>query len=244
MKKNDNIIRLFAVVMMLLVGFLSIIIGIMADKEGSKDLFLFYTIISVGGGALFGSSLTMLIEYLMGNEITDIRNYLYKNEKFESAPDFIKVVSGLWHVYYLTMSNSDEIWKYVVYNVISEDHGNSIRGYFNVIDTKNQERKYRIEAGLRGSSMILMSKPEQGNEFVSVEVVPKIINTHLSVHPGIGFLETWNGDIAISYYLYSRQKLVENDSLSNNDFSELYKILNQSLINQKIICLGLDNLKK
>jgi hypothetical protein len=213
-------LRTISVVLMLLLGIAAIIIGLMGEEE-SKQSKSWVAMASIGGAALFGASLSMIIEQLLGTEIGDIRKYLLANERFDSAPDHLTTVAGIWHVYYLTKTRKKATWKYVRYVFHLADHGRSLRGAFSVEGPDSNVHTYRIEAGIRGNNLIIIFRASKGQESDAVEIVPKITNVNLEAYLGLQMLETWDGDFGVSYSIYSRRPLFESEELSDERQLEL-----------------------
>jgi len=231
-------IRTFSIFVLAILGIACIIIGGLSDKDTPEHLKPWLAMAAIFGAALFGATLAMSIESFLGTEISDIRNYLFAREKFESAGDFLDTVVGEWHVYYLTVVEAGIIWKSAKYVLTRDGMQNTVRGTYDVTAPNGALRRYIIEAGLRGSSLILISRPAEGTETEAIEVIPKAINTHLGVHIGMGTLETWTGELAFTCSLYSRTPLTTGDLNQPQQHARLTDIFRRVAYAQKMYFLN------
>ncbi|MCC0080216.1 MAG: hypothetical protein H6899_09775 [Rhodobacter sp.] len=190
-----------------------IVVGLLG-KSPALNLGVPAELISVAGATLFGASLMSFIENFIGTDVSDIRKYLFKREKFESAPDYLDMIVGTWHVYYLTKKGGKVIWRSAIYKLEKNPHVNSVHGRSYIV-ADGKSRSYAIEAGIRGNSLIAVHKAETGQEDDSIEVFPSINRTYRDVHFGIQVLETWDGDLAVSYSLLSREEIPNSSDPEN-----------------------------
>lgn len=231
-------LRFIAVILLFLLGIAGVAIGLLGEHLLRDTPAMVTSMVSVFGAALFGASLSMIIEELLGTEVRDIWHYLTAKERFDSAPDYLDAVVGVWHVYYLTKANGERIWKYVTYALAKGDSGKSITGHFSVLDQHGRPRYYAIEAGVRGDSLIAVFRATSGRENDSIEVVPRMTHTHLDRHVGLQMLETWDGELGISLSLYSRDKLVDDPvGTVRSGSAKLTALLEESMRTQSIIDL-------
>lgn len=230
-------LRLIAVVLMLLLGLAGIAIGFLGESVTGIRSGLTISMLSVFGASLFGASLTMLIEEVLGTEVKDIWQYLTARERFDSAPDYISAVVGVWHVYYVTKVGGERVWKSSTYVLTKGESGKSISGHFSVSNPHGQERTYVIEAGIRGDSLIAIARATEGKEADSVDVVPRITNTHLAAHIGTQMLETWDGEMALSTLIYSRMPIIHGDASVPENSISLDEFLLSTMKTQRIIDL-------
>lgn len=222
--------RTIATVLMLLLGGLSIYIGYVQQDQGP-----FYELVfSAGGAALFGASLAMIIELIMGTEIGDIRDYLMRVQKFESAPDYLDAVIGKWYGYYLTKENGTVIWKAAHYSIEKDAHGNGLHGHYEVKNDKGVKRVYQIEAGIRGGALVIFSAAEKSTEFEPIDIIPTALQTFMNVHIGVAILETWDGELALSRSMYARSPLYEGAEDTPEGQAALDKIYRNTAASKKI----------
>lgn len=214
---RKEFLRVFATILMLLLGILSIYIGIVQREQGA----VYEMVFSVGGAALFGASLAMVIELAMGTEIADIRDYLMQVQKFESAPDNLEAVTGKWFCYYLTEEDGETVWKLALYLIEKEVHGNGLHGQYTVKNNKEVARPYQIEAGVRGKSLVIFSSAAKSTEFEPIDIIPTALQTFISVHIGVGLLETWGDRLVLTRSMFSRTPLVDGDERLAEKQSEL-----------------------
>jgi hypothetical protein len=231
-------LRRFSILLLTVVGLSAVLIGLLVPKEAGTQGAVIATIVTLFGSSLFGASLPMMIEEVLGTETRDIWHYLTSNEKFDSAPDYIDTVVGVWHVYYLSKAEGQRIWKYAEYTFIKAEGGKSIGGFFNVTDQHGVDRKYVLEAGIRGDNLIVVCRASSGRENDGVEVVANATATHLSCHVGIQMLETWDGDNAVSLSIYSRKPLLPVPPATKADFTLLDNHLKRQMKSLNIVNLA------
>lgn len=236
-RKIIDRLRLIAVLLLFLLGLAAIGIGFISERSDAINSGLSISMLSVGGAALFGASLTMLIEYLLGTETSDIREYLLAVERFDSAPDHLTEIAGVWHVYYLSKCESGRVWKYVKYTLYLAQHGHSLAGAFQVNDVLGRKHTYSLSAGIRGDSLIVFSRPKKGKEPDSVEIVFHITADHLPSYLGIQRLITWDGSQALSYSIFTRDPLVDKPSIDPEDFEALDAELERLIERERLIDL-------
>lgn len=229
-------LRVVTVVLLFLLSLAAILIGFLADETGAVSP-LQMSMLSVGGAALFGASLTMMIEQFLGTEITDIRKYLIARERFDSAPDHLTDLVGSWHVYYLSKSESGRLWRHVEYTFHLADRGHSLKGAFNVVDDSKRRHTYTLSAGIRGDSLIIFSRATKGQEPDSAEIIFRITADHLASFLGIQKLVTWDGAQALSYTIFSRDRLVDKPSITPDDFDTLDNALEALIQRERLIDL-------
>jgi hypothetical protein len=218
-------LRVISIWLFVLLGLAAVIVGYQGSK-GSADSSLFlFQMASIGGSALFGASLSLLIEQTLGTDVSDIRNYLLQKERFESAPDHLDAVTGEWHHYDLSKANGKRVWQYLKFSLFRGEMNNTLAGSYLQTGPEGNTKRYTIEAGIRGGSLITTMRAAEGDEHDQIQMIPNITRTHLTGVVGLQILETWDGDLCQSYVIYSRKKLVESDHLSADDGVELDRIL-------------------
>jgi hypothetical protein len=227
-------VRSIAVWLICLLGFAGVIMGFLANKVPGLGDSLQYQIASIVGAALFGASLSMLIGQILGTDIADIRNYLLSRERLESAPDHLDAVVGEWHHYDLSSVAGGRVWQYIKYTLNRGDMHNTVNGYWYQEGPTGRKRKYHIEAGVRGGALIAIVRADEGHEHDQIQIVPYITRTHLNAVAGIQIMETWDGELCRSYMIYSRTKLLPDDTISAKDAHTLDGILASLLERSKL----------
>jgi hypothetical protein len=169
--------------------------------------------------------LSLVIEQTLGTDVSDIRNYLLKKERFESAPDHLDAVTGEWHHYDLSKVNGKRVWQYKKFTLYRGEMNNTLGGSYVQVGPEGTTKKYMIEAGIRGGTLITTMRAAEGDEHDQIQVVPNITRTHLAGVVGLQILETWDGDLCQSYVIYCGKKLVEGDEISAEVGVELDKKL-------------------
>lgn len=235
-------LRRFTTVILGVLGISLIVIGFL-----SKDSTLFGSavnseILSVLGATLFGASFLSIVDLFMGNEISDIRKYLFKKEKFESAPDHFNIIAGRWFVYYLTKKDGRIVWRLTVNDLSVDTAHNTIAGVSTVQASKKDktpERKYLIEAGLRGETMIVINKAPNGSESDAVEMIYGVAKTYSSCFIGVQILETWDGENALTYSIYARAPLVGSVD-DDGAYDVLFKALENLKRTNRMVDIGVE----
>lgn len=205
-------LRSFATVVLGLLGISLIVIGYVTRDQETLGSPINSEILSVLGATLFGASFLGMVDIFLGNDIADIRKYLFRKEKLESARDHFETIAGTWHVYYLTKKNGLVVWRRSINEFSIDKSHNTVGGVTRVMASEadgTAERKYTIEAGLRGETLIVVNKAPDGSEADAVELVMGIAKTYATTFLGVQILETWDGDNAITYSVYSREKIVD-----------------------------------
>jgi len=93
-------LRRFTTILLGFLGVLLIVIGFLSKDSNLFGARINSEILSVLGATLFGASFLSIVDLFMGNDIDDIRQYLFRKEKFESATDHFGIIEGRWYVYY------------------------------------------------------------------------------------------------------------------------------------------------
>ena len=105
------------------------------------------------------------------------------------------------------------------------------------------ERKYLIEAGLRGETMIVVNKAPAGSESDAVEMIFGVARTYSTSFIGVQILETWDGDNALTYSIYSRTPLV--DVIDADGAAEvLFETLDRLKQTNRIVDIGVEITKQ
>jgi hypothetical protein len=218
-------VRLISIWLFVLLGFAAVIVGFQGSSGPAGANSFLFQMASIGGSALFGASLSLVIEQTLGTDVSDIRNYLLKKERFESAPDHLDAVTGEWHHYDLSKVNGKRVWQYKKFTLYRGEMNNTLGGSYVQVGPEGTTKKYMIEAGIRGGTLITTMRAAEGDEHDQIQVVPNITRTHLAGVVGLQILETWDGDLCQSYVIYCRKKLVEGDEISAEVGVELDKKL-------------------
>jgi hypothetical protein len=207
-------LRAVATWLMFFLGFASILLGFEGGLNNHTVSSLWFQMATIGGSALFGASLSLLIEQLLGTDVSDIRNYLMQNEHFQSAPDHLDTVIGDWHHYDISSVKGRRVWQYLKVTLARGDMRGTLKGSFTQIGPTGRKRKYSIEAGIRGGTLITIIRSEEGDEHNQIQIVPKITRTHLNAAVGLQIMETWDGFLCASYVIYSKTKMCMGDTLT------------------------------
>jgi hypothetical protein len=218
-------LRFIAIWLFVLLGLAAVVVGFQGSNGPNATNPFLFQMASIGGSALFGASLSLLIEQTLGTDVSDIRNYLLKKERFESAPDHLDAVTGEWHHYDVSKVNGKRVWQYKTFSLYRGEMNNTLGGSYVQVGPEGATKKYMIEAGIRGGTLITTMRAAEGDEHDQIQVVPNITKIHLTGVVGLQILETWDGDLCQSYVIYCRKKLVEDDQLSAEDGAALDKIL-------------------
>lgn len=232
-------LRAIATWLIFFLGLAAVLLGFEGSRNPATANSQWFQMITLGGSALFGASLSLLIEQLLGTDVADIRNYLMRKERFESAPDHLDAVTGEWHHYDQSKVRGKRKWQYLKLSLARGDMHDTLSGEFYQIGPTGKRRKYVVEAGIRGGAMIAIMRAAEGDEHDQIQIIPKITRTHLNAVAGIQIMETWDGDLCQSYCIYSRQKLISNEEPSDQDSVVLDRILAETLAQSGIIDLKL-----
>lgn len=228
-------LRAISTLLMLLLGTAGVAFGVYAKAHNLPVDSLTLNVTSIAGSALFGASLTMFIDNILGTELMDIKSYLFKAEKFETAPEFVDQLKGRWHHYDLSEMDGKIYWQYLEVVLEKDPISNTLRGVFTNHGHDGTPQKYDVTTGYRNGSMVTFMRARDSSEKDSIEIIPGVLNAHLRAHLGMQFLETWDGNSAFTYTILSRKKLVENTTLSADDqktlFAELKKLIEIQKIN-------------
>lgn len=227
-------LRAISTLLMLLLGAAGVAFGVYAKANNLPVDSLTVNVVSIAGSALFGASLTMFIDRILGTELLDIKSYLFKTEKFETAPDFIDQLKGLWHHYDLSEMDGEIYWQYLELALEKDPVSNTLRGVFTNHGHDGTPQRYDVTTGYRNGSMVTFMRARDSSEKDSIEIVPGVLNAHLRAHLGMQFLETWDGNSAFTYTILSRKKLVENTKLTQDDQEKIFKELRKLIDVQKI----------
>lgn len=228
-------LRAISTFLMLLLGAAGIAFGIYSETQATQTDPLVVTIVAIAGSALFGASLTMFIDRMLGTELMDIKSYLFKSEKFESAPEYLGQLEGLWHHYDLSEKDGKIYWQYIVFDYDQDKVSNTLRAQIVNYGHDGSAQKYDVTAGYRNGSLVSFMRARDSSEKDSIEIIPGVLNRNLKAHLGIQFLETWDGTSAFTYSIVSRTKLVSSNKLSDDDqtflFAELKRLIKTYKIN-------------
>jgi hypothetical protein len=162
------------------------------------------TILSSGGSALAGAALGLVIAQFFQSDLQLLAALLTKSERFKSEATEARVCSGLWHVYYSSMMDGAKRWFHAIYRLDFLEATGELQGSFVVRYDGVRRRRYVLEAGIRGKSLVLFSKCETGNEPAAVEIVSNATSTHIHCLCGVQLLESWDGQWIVSSSLFSR----------------------------------------
>lgn len=227
-------LRAISTFLMLLLGAGGIAFGIYSETQSTQTDPLIVTIVSIAGSALFGASLTMFIDRMLGTDLMDIKSYLFQSEKFESAPDYLDQIAGVWHHYDLSEKDGSIYWQYIVFDYDKDKVSNTLRAQITNYGHDGTPQKYDVTAGYRNGSFVSFMRARDSSEKDSIEIIPGILNRNLKAHLGIQFLETWDGTSAFTYSIVARTKLVPSDKLSDSDQKFLFAELQNLIATYKI----------
>lgn len=222
-----NRLRAISTFLMLLLGTAGVGFGIFNQTDPTAPPSMLVVIISTAGSALFGASLTMFIDRVLGTELMAIKSYLFKSEKFESVPEYLDRLKGRWHHYDISEKSNEVFWQYLVLDFERDTVSNTLRATFANEGHDGTLQKYDATAGYRNGSMVIFMRARDSSEQDSIVTVPGVMSTNLKAHLGIQFLETWDGNKAFTYSIISRRKLVANDKLTLDDQEALFRELRQ-----------------
>lgn len=222
-------LRTFSIVLMLALGVAGIGFGIYNGAESQDGTPLLVTIISIAGSALFGASLTMFIDQVLGTDLADIKSYLFRAEKFESAPEYLRQLDGQWHHYDLSAKDGKIHWQYSLLDFHCDALSNTLRAALVDEGHLGAKHKYDLTAGYRRGSFVCFLRALDSDERDTIEIVPGMLDKQLKAHLGIIFRETWDGIPAFTYSIVARHKLVDGDLSSDTAqeflFSEYRKLM-------------------
>jgi hypothetical protein len=225
-------LRTISIWLIFLLGLAAVIIGFLGSKNVDTANSFSLQLTSIIGAALFGASLSLIIEQLLGTDVGDIRNYLLQKERFESAPDHLDAVSGEWYHYDLSKDGGKRIWQTLKFTLARGEMHNTLSGaFYQEGGSTQRRRRYTIEAGVRGGTLIAIMRAAEGEEHDQIQIVPNITRTHLNAVLGVQILETWDGDLCQSYVIYSRRQLVEgkDERVVGDNATKLDEILQELL---------------
>lgn len=231
-------LRFISIWLFFLLGLATVIVGYEGSKSAAEASSFLFQMATIGGSALFGASLSLLMEQMLGTDLSDIRNYLFQKERFESAPDHLDAVVGEWHQYDISKVNGQRVWQYLKFSLSRGETNNTLSGSYSQLGPSGNSKKYTVEAGIRGGTLITVMRAAEGDEHDQIQVIPNITRTHLNGVVGLQILETWDGDVCQSCVIYCRKRLIEKDRLSADDGAQLDKILSQLMHRS-----GLDDLR-
>jgi hypothetical protein len=239
-------LRRFTTILLGFLGVSLIVIGFLSKDSNLFGARINSEILSVLGATLFGASFLSIVDLFMGNDIDDIRQYLFRKEKFESATDHFGIIEGRWYVYYLTKKAGRIVWRLAINDFQVDPSHNTISGVATVQASERDstpERKYLIEAGLRGETMIVVNKAPAGSESDAVEMIFGVARTYSTSFIGVQILETWDGDNALTYSIYSRTPLV--DVIDADGAAEvLFETLDRLKQTNRIVDIGVEITKQ
>lgn len=231
-------LRAVIFILIILIGTFLIIIGIKGGNIGN------YVILSSCGAALLGTGISLLINSLLKDELTEFKKYLFSQQHFGSKEIEAESCSGKWYFYFVSKKNEERIW---LYDKLDLKLNRKLRLLYSSVSTPDKQgkkKKYLVNAGVRSDRLILIGCPNIGKEPHYVTVIKGAAVEHFDICCGVQFQQTWDGDTSISPVLMSRRQFVKvskNSGIDSESQKKLDTIWTKESSLQRIDCLIKDS---
>jgi hypothetical protein len=162
------------------------------------------------GGGIVGASVSILVTGGSDRDtLQKLRGVVQDSlmSKLTSDEASLGPVRQLWHHYYVTATDGKHVWRYRQFHFeLSVAVSSAVTGMA-VKDQSGRTRLYRVEAGIRGDRLIIVSAMVNGQEPPLIEIYPQFVN-YKDLHYGVALLQNWDG-----YNMLSRTILSNHDLL-------------------------------
>jgi hypothetical protein len=183
------------------------------------------------GSAIVGAVVSTFVTRQTGQDLLeDIRSVIANSLecKFTSTEDTLAPIRHDWFHYHVTGVQNHYIWRHDIYRF---RHSASVASLVaNIVvkdDSPGMRHQYRLEAGVRGTRLIIIQTRIDGNELPVIQVYPDMAESFRSTHCGIILNQDWDGHNIISKSILSRTRLIaglEEGSVDAAHFATLDRI--------------------
>jgi hypothetical protein len=167
-------------------------------------------LLALGGGVLGAGLNSFIVRRYEFDALDEIKELVASSlaARFVSTDDQLAHYRRLWHHYYLTELENEQVWWYETCRFGDGSAVGSLSQRTTLRDSAGLLHSYTAEVGVRGQRMILINSREDGTEASGVEVFP-MPRGFQQTHAGFGCIETWDGTQILTKVLLSTGALVD-----------------------------------
>lgn len=196
-------VRVFAYVILFGASGVAMGYGILNGNQGNAAL------VAQIAGSFFGVTVGLLLNTLIGDDLTDALKRLLTKPRFTSPRSGLHQYARAWHVYYKTVQGGQEFWVHSTANFSITSDETGLVGV-SVASTKGSpETTYRLEAAFRGRSLVVFGASSDPDEEPSIEVLPRFQLAHRKVRCGVIVHEPYDSEqpMRLSPIIYCQDAL-------------------------------------
>jgi hypothetical protein len=172
------------------------------------------SLLSTMGAGLIGAVLAILVaQYLEMSSVERLRDMLdgaLLND-FRSSDTDVEQLRRPVHRYYATIVDGAYGWRAWIYHFEGSDGVGSLVTRVEQADEFGVTRRYRVEAGVRGTRLVIFGMRLGGHEGISVSVYPGLLGAFRQYHCGVSILQSFDSVDVITRTIISLEPLVETE---------------------------------
>lgn len=179
------------------------------------------------GGGIVGATISLLVTGSSDRDtLRAIQDVVQESLHSSLISDEHRLapVRRLWHHYFVTTVEQQNVWRYECYDFTLSRGVGSVNVTIAVDDEQGLMHTYEVEAGVRGDRLIIFSTKSGGDEPVCTEVYPQFLDFKAH-HCGIVLMQNWDGFNTLTKTILSRIELFE--AAEGTVPKEHYALLNE-----------------
>ena|ERR1700730_6994781 len=185
---------------------------------------------SVAGGLIGAVSTIIVSGRAESTALAEVREMLSATtaSNFFSRDLLLNPLRRPWHHYRITQVDGIPVWRYCVYHFEQASSIGTIATTVDYINPRGLDKHtYSVEAGVRGSRLIMIDRRLEGEEAPIIQVYPDMLRGFQSIHCGVVFVQTWDGNHVITPGILSDSPLIGTLTEGTVQSADDGKLLNE-----------------